>query len=174
MRWCDGSLSKILSLSDILIVSWWSWWESHPCLKSYWTTYSAYAVGRFKYIYNAWEKKEPCDCPCTSIPKILGLRTSHESSSPSLSMRKGITLHLTWVCQTFKTATLAHNIPTSESLGEGVTLSFHLRSFHYLRTTLPAWECLGSISCGHKLWHHLIIRLVQLCKNSQLSKQFLT
>ena len=21
-----------------LIVSWWSWWESHPCLKSYWTT----------------------------------------------------------------------------------------------------------------------------------------
>ena len=23
-----------------LIVSWWSWWESHPCLKSYWTTCS--------------------------------------------------------------------------------------------------------------------------------------
>ena len=29
----------ILRMSNILlIVSWWSWWESHPCLKSYWTT----------------------------------------------------------------------------------------------------------------------------------------
>ena len=25
-----------------LIVSWWSWWESHPCLKSYWTTFSLF------------------------------------------------------------------------------------------------------------------------------------
>ena len=23
-----------------IIISWWSWWESHPCLKSYWTTIS--------------------------------------------------------------------------------------------------------------------------------------
>jgi len=56
---------------------------------------------RFSYIYNDWVwklatqmqpktsallkvfcRKEPCSCPCTSIPRILGLRTSHESSSP--------------------------------------------------------------------------------------------
>ena len=34
-----------------LIVSWWSWWESHPCLKSYWTTSrSPYGEPRFGYI----------------------------------------------------------------------------------------------------------------------------
>jgi len=49
---------------------------------------------RFSYIYNKkpqkiylyplrflW-KEEPCENPCTSTPRILGLRTSHESSSP--------------------------------------------------------------------------------------------
>ena len=52
-------------------------------------------------------KKEPCDCPCTSIPRILGLRTSHESSSPPLRMR-----FLNSTIQIL--ATLTHNIPTSE------------------------------------------------------------
>ena len=34
-----------------LIVSWWSWWESHPCLKSYWTTSrSPYGENQFGYI----------------------------------------------------------------------------------------------------------------------------
>ena len=34
-----SSILPILLMSNkLLIVSWWSWWESHPCLKSYWTT----------------------------------------------------------------------------------------------------------------------------------------
>ena len=71
-----GSIKKTWAIpyfSEIWhIISWWSWWESHPCLKSYWTTYSAWAVVRFKSIYNNG-KKEPCLCPCTSIPRILSL-----------------------------------------------------------------------------------------------------
>jgi len=40
-------------------------------------------------------KKEPCDCPCTSIPSSLSLRTSHESSSPYLRMQLNIISEMT-------------------------------------------------------------------------------
>ena len=42
-----------------LIVSWWSWWESHPCLKSYWTTCSLSLLRESIRLYlvkgNPWE-----------------------------------------------------------------------------------------------------------------------
>ena len=73
-----------------IIISWWSWWESHPCLKSYWTTISpSYLRVPIQLYLGASElplrllwKEEPCENPCTSTSRILGLRTSHESSSP--------------------------------------------------------------------------------------------
>jgi len=73
-----------------IIISWWSWWESHPCLKSYWTTISpSYLRVSIRLYLGASElplrllwKEEPCENPCTSTSRILGLRTSHESSSP--------------------------------------------------------------------------------------------
>ena len=45
-------LPILLISNKLLIVSWWSWWESHPCLKSYWTTsLSLFNWGnRFGYI----------------------------------------------------------------------------------------------------------------------------
>ena len=92
-----------------LIVSWWSWWESHPCLKSYWTTslplltegissvifsrcgvwkplgkplphYKWQSHSRISYLQVLKEKLY--EHPCTSISRVLSLRTSHESSSP--------------------------------------------------------------------------------------------
>ncbi len=67
-----------------------------------------------------FEKKEPCSCPCTSTPRTFGLRTSHESSSPLLSVQP--TAH-------FTDATLTHNIPTSEPrAGELPLASCHEQS----------------------------------------------
>jgi len=108
-----GSIKKtwaIPYISKTHIFSWWSWWESHPCLKSYWTTSSLLTekcgsvifrkkgiperlIERVKrqqlrstilpYLHSEIPLiKEPCCCPCTSIPSSLSLRTSHESSSP--------------------------------------------------------------------------------------------
>ena len=102
-------------ISKTHMFSWWSWWESHPCLKSYWTTSSLLTekcgsvifrkkgiperlIERVKrqqlrstilpYLHSEIPLiKEPCCCPCTSIPSSLSLRTSHESSSPLLSVR---------------------------------------------------------------------------------------
>ena len=58
---CGGSFKEtwaIPYLSKTHILSWWSWWESHPCLKSYWTTsLSPYGEMRFGYIYNAGNKR---------------------------------------------------------------------------------------------------------------------
>ena len=69
MRWCDGSLSRILSLFNmLLIVYWWSWWESHPCLKSYWTTSCPARGQRFKYIYNDGFKNWPRKCSLRPLP----------------------------------------------------------------------------------------------------------
>jgi hypothetical protein len=150
------------------IISWWSWWESHPCLKSYWTT-SWGNPQRFRYIYNNgfgnWSRK----CNLRPLPywksflwrtmrlslyfDTKNLRSANFSRIVITILVYAIEFHL--LNERDLIATLAHNIPTSETLREGVTLSFHSRSFHYLRTTLPTWECLGSNSCGHKLWHHL-------------------
>ena len=61
-------------------------------------------------------KKEPCGYPCTSTSRTLGLQTSHELSSPLLSV------------QSLRFSTRlqqpAHNIPTSEHTIGGITPSF--------------------------------------------------
>ena len=61
-----------------LIVSWWSWWESHPCLKSYWTTFSLSLLRESVRLYlvdvgfeNLWENLYPT----ISVSHILILVT---------------------------------------------------------------------------------------------------
>ena len=92
-----------------LIVSWWSWWESHPCLKSYWTTFSLSLLRESIRLYLVdvgfennlgkplphykWQshsrisylqvlKEKLYKHPCTSISKVFSPQTSHELSSP--------------------------------------------------------------------------------------------
>ena len=110
------------------IVSWWSWWESHPCLKSYWTTsLSPYGEMRFGYIYNERVKNWPRKCSLRPLPlrkslskknhaRVLVLRYLELLVCELLTNRH----HRSSVCRSRNfcrtSATLAHNILTSESL----------------------------------------------------------
>ena len=130
MRWCDGSLSRILSLficslggadgnrTHVLKVT-----ELHSLVDQLFGSKLFIMLGI----------KEPCSSPCTSIPRILGLRTSHESSSPFL-------------CMGFlSTPTLTHNILTSESIKGALHLASCHEHFANSAQHLSVSECLGFI-----------------------------
>ena len=136
------------------ILSWWSWWESHPCLKSYWTTSWGKPPVLFNYIYNNGFGNWPRKCSLRPLPywksfaeknhaAVLVLRHQELWACELLTNRH----RRSCLCDFFPPQQPAHNILTSESLFGGVTPSLHLRSFNYLWTTLPeTWECLGSKS----------------------------
>ena len=135
------------------ILSWWSWWESHPCLKSYWTTSWGKPPVLFNYIYNNGLGNWSRNCNLRPLPywksflrrtmwEVLVLRHQELWACELLTNRH----RRSCLCDFFPPQQPAHNIPTSESLFGGVTPSLSLRNFHYRWTTLPTWECLGSKS----------------------------
>ena len=110
------------------ILSWWSWWESHPCLKSYWTT--SWAGPRrgvsplpFNYIYNNGFGNWPRKCSLRPLPywksfaeknhaAVLVLRHQELWACELLTNRH----RRSCLCDFFPPQQPAHNILTSESL----------------------------------------------------------
>ena len=140
------------------IISWWSWWESHPCLKSYWTTsLSPYGEMRFGYIYNDgfgnWSRK----CNLRPLPYwkslwkknhavILVLRHQELWVCELLTNRH----HRSCLCNPCVFRPDCNNLhitflPQSHWRGSYPRSPFN-ETFFYLWTTLPvSWECLGSL-----------------------------
>jgi hypothetical protein len=87
MRWCTGSLSRILSLSEKLICSLGGADGNRTHVLKVTELLTLRKELFDSNLFIKLGKKEPCCCPCTSTSRTLGLRTSHESSSPFLSVR---------------------------------------------------------------------------------------
>ena len=159
MRWCTGSLSRILSLSENELIYSLGGADGNRThvLKVTELHLAPKGEQRFRYIYNHgfrnWSRKcnlRPLPCWKSFAEKnhavVLVLRQQELWACELLTNRH----RRSCLCDDAYWITsqqLAHNIPTSESLFGGVTPSLHLRSFNYLWTTLPeTWECLGSKS----------------------------
>ncbi len=114
--------------------SWWSWWESHPCLKSYWTTsLSHYGEMRFRYIYTLCKKRT----------MRLSLYFDTKNFGPANFSRIVIAA---LVCAFYRNSLHITFLPQSHWRGSYPRSPFN-ETFFYLWTTLPkAWECLGSNS----------------------------
>ena len=156
MRWCTGSLSRILSLSENELI--YSLGGADGNRTHVLKVTELHRRGNpqilFNYIYNNGFGNWPRKCSLRPLPcwksfaeknhaAVLVLRHQELWACELLTNRH----RRSCLCDFFPPQQPAHNILTSESLFGGVTPSLRLRSFNYLWTTLPeTWECLGSKS----------------------------
>ena len=88
------------------------------------------------FLHHIKKKKEPCLCPCTSIPRALSLMNFSRITFTALVY--ATPAH-------FRVATLTHNIPTSEPhKGDYPSRAVYDLMLSLILITTTNSECLGS------------------------------